>query len=402
MTIDLGASCDSAASVPKISTWLGLIILWLAGANLRITVLAVPPVLPLIHDELHLSEKLVGALSSLPVLLLAVAAITGSLLTARLGARRALLVGLVLVAGAGAARGIGPSTSTLFTMTALMGLGIAIMQPVLPTLVRNWFPARIGLATAVYSNGLLVGEALSASLTIPYVLPLVNNDWAISFVFWSIPAVQTAIAVVLLTPRERQSTLPGGRAWWPDFRDPRVWGAGLILGGAGSGYFTSNAFLPDFLHQQGQTAFVNPALTALNLGQLPASFVILAFSSQLTGKRLPLLLAGAAMATSGIGLAMSPPGQLTCWWAGAMGFLTAFGLILSLALPALLAAPEDVPRFSAGMFTIGYLITFFAPIAGGAAWDLTQNASFAFAPPAVGGLIMALGAIGLASARRRT
>jgi len=402
MTIAQDAARNTDAGVPKISTWLGLTILWFAGANLRITVLAVPPVLPLIHDELHLSEKLIGALSSVPVLLLAIAAVTGSLLTARLGARRALLVGLVLVAVAGAARGVGPSTSTLFTMTALMGLGVAIMQPVLPTLVRNWFPARIGLATAVYSNGLLVGEALSASLTIPYVLPLVNNDWAISFVFWSIPALQTAIAVVLLTPRERQIDTTAGRAWWPDFRDPRVWGAGLILGGAGAGYFTTNAFLPDFLHHHGQATFVSPALTALNLGQLPASFVILAFSSQLTGKRLPLVIGGVAMVISGIGMAMSTPGLLTSIWAGAMGFLTAFGLILSLALPALLAAPADVPRFSAGMFTIGYLITFFAPIAGGAAWDLTQNAAFAFAPPAVGGLILALGAIGLASVTRHS
>ncbi len=402
MTIDLGVDRNSTASAPKMSTWLGFTILWLAGANLRITVLAVPPVIPLIHDELHLSEKLVGGLSGLPVLLLAIAAVTGSLLTARLGARRALLIGLVLVAFAGAARGIGPSTGMLFAMTGIMGLGIAIMQPVMPTLVRNWFPARIGLATAVYSNGLLVGEALSASLTIPYILPLVNNDWAISFVFWSIPAVQTAIAVALLTPREPHTAIVGGRAWWPDFRDGRVWGAGIILGGAGSGYFTTNAFLPDFLHQQGQAEFVNTALTSLNLGQLPASFLILALSSQLTGKTIPLLIAGAAMLVTGLGLALSPPGLMTCIWAGSMGFLTAFGLILSLAMPAILADPVDVPRFSAGMFTIGYLITFFAPIVGGAAWDYTRVAAFAFGPPAAGGLIMALGAIGLARARRRT
>ena len=400
MTVDLGAYRDRAASAPKMSMWLGLTILWLAGANLRITILAVPPVIPLIHDELHLTEKMVGGLSGLPVLLLAIAAVTGSLLTARLGARRALVIGLVLVAFGGAARGVGPSTGMLFAMTGLMGLGIAIMQPVMPTLVRNWFPARIGLATAVYSNGLLVGEALSASLTIPFILPLVNNDWAISFVFWSIPAVQTAIAVVLLTPRESHFATISGKAWWPDFRDLRVWSAGIVLGGAGSGYFTTNAFLPDFLHQQGQAGFTNAALTTLNLAQLPASFLIIAFSSQLSGKAVPLLFAGAAMLITGLGLAFSPPGLLTCLWAGSMGFLTAFGLILSLALPAILAEPADVPRFSAGMFTIGYLITFFAPIVGGAAWDFTHIPSFAFAPPAAGGLIMALGAIGLASTRR--
>src|SRR5437016_3475445 len=84
----------------------------------------VPPVLPAIHRDLHLDEKLVGALTGLPILLLAAAAVPGSLLVARLGARRALAVGLGLVAGAGAARGVGPSTPLLLAMTVLVGLGI--------------------------------------------------------------------------------------------------------------------------------------------------------------------------------------------------------------------------------------------------------------------------------------
>jgi MFS family permease len=67
---------------------LRLIVLWLAGTNLRLTVLAVPPVLPLIHRQFDLSEQAVGALSGLPVLLLGLAAIPGSLLIARLGRLR--------------------------------------------------------------------------------------------------------------------------------------------------------------------------------------------------------------------------------------------------------------------------------------------------------------------------
>ncbi|MGA8383299.1 MAG: hypothetical protein WB710_19420, partial [Stellaceae bacterium] len=73
-------------------------MLWLAGADLRMTVLAVPPVLPLIHRQFALSERAVGALSGLPVLLFGLAAIPGSLLIARLGARGAAIVGLLVVA----------------------------------------------------------------------------------------------------------------------------------------------------------------------------------------------------------------------------------------------------------------------------------------------------------------
>ena len=34
--------------------WVRLLLLWLGGVDLRLTMLAVPPLIPLIHRELHL------------------------------------------------------------------------------------------------------------------------------------------------------------------------------------------------------------------------------------------------------------------------------------------------------------------------------------------------------------
>ena len=67
-----------------------------------------PPVIPLIHLDLHLSETQVGILSGLPMVLFAGAAIAGSLLIARLGALNALVVGLRAVRAGLALRGVGP------------------------------------------------------------------------------------------------------------------------------------------------------------------------------------------------------------------------------------------------------------------------------------------------------
>jgi CP family cyanate transporter-like MFS transporter len=126
-----------------------LTLLWLAGIDLRLTILAVPPVLPLIHRDLALDEKAVAALTGLPVLLFGLIAVPGSLMIARLGARRATIAGLLLVAVASALRGVGPSAPMLFVMTFVMGAGVAIMQPALPALVSAWFATRPALATAV-------------------------------------------------------------------------------------------------------------------------------------------------------------------------------------------------------------------------------------------------------------
>jgi len=71
-----------------------LCLLWLGGITLRVTILAVPPVIPLIHDDLRLSETQVGLLMGLPLAMFAIAALPGSLLIARLGALRTLVIGI--------------------------------------------------------------------------------------------------------------------------------------------------------------------------------------------------------------------------------------------------------------------------------------------------------------------
>ncbi|MGC2046917.1 MAG: MFS transporter, partial [Pseudolabrys sp.] len=72
-----------------------LMLLWLTGVALRLTILAVPPVIPLIHDDLNLSATQIGILTGLPSMLFAIAAVPGSLLIARLGIGAALAVGLM-------------------------------------------------------------------------------------------------------------------------------------------------------------------------------------------------------------------------------------------------------------------------------------------------------------------
>ena len=132
-------------------------LLWLCGVAARVAILAVPPVNPLIREDLHLSETQIGLLAGLPLGVFAAAAVPGSLLVARIGVRGTMLIGLVLAALASAARGVSIDAPTLYAATVLMGIGIAVMQPALPALVRAWVPASIGLGTAVYTNGMVSG-----------------------------------------------------------------------------------------------------------------------------------------------------------------------------------------------------------------------------------------------------
>jgi len=368
------------------------ILLWLAGIDLRLTLLAVPPVLPLIHQDLALDETTVAALTGLPVLLLGLIAIPGSLLIAHLGPRRALITGLLVIAAASALRGVGPSKIVLFAMTFVMGAGVSVIQPALQSLVSRWFAASAALATAIYANGLLIGETLSAALTIPLVLPLVGNSWELSFVVWAVPVLVTALLIAGFTPHVPRSLDHKRAPWWPDWRDPKTWEIGLMQGGSGTIYFGANAFIPDYLHAIGHGELVGSCLTALNAGQLPASLIILLFARNLAGRKEPLIAVSLLTFAGLAGMFTTIPSVMTLG-AAIVGFAPAFVLILTLALPPLLAPPEDVHRLSAGMFTIGYIASFVLPLLGGAAWDATGIAASAFLPVALGAFMILLMAI---------
>jgi len=380
------APTESGTSVRQF--WLCIFLLWLAGNGLRITILAVPPVIPLIRTDLGMSETQVGILTGLPPVLFACAAVLGSLLIARFGALKTLIAGLIATAAGSALRGAAPDILSLHGATIITGFGVAIMHPSLPPLVRTWLPHRIGFGTAVYTNGLLVGEIIPVALTIPLLLPLLSNSWRESFVVWAIPVAVIAIVIMLLAPRSvapAQQRPP--QRWWPNWRDPLIWKLGIALGSVNAIYLSANAFLPDYLHHVGRPDLVSAALTALNVGQIPASFLLLAVAGRLEREVWPHIVCGAGSLAAIIGIVVLPgEGIVAC--AAVLGFFAAAILILMFALPPLLAPPDDVHRVSAAMFTISYSCAVITPVFSGLAWDLTGVAWSAFVPLGVCAVIL--------------
>ena len=371
-----------------------LLLLWLAGVALRLTILAVPPVIPLIHNDLHLSETGVGILSGLPMVLFAAAAIAGSLLIARFGALATLITGLVLCAVGSALRGVGPSVPMLYGATVATAFGVAVMQPSLPPLVRAWVPNRIGFATAVYTNGLIVGEILPAALTIPLLLPVIEQSWQWSFVFWSVPVAIIAMIILVFAQRPPAMTgaaLAASRRWWPNFRDPLLWRMGLLLGSVNAAYFALNGFLPDYLTHTGWPDLIHGALTALNLGQLPASFLLLASAERMVRTVWSYLTCGVVCFAS-VMMIVFLGGAWVIVGSALIGCFAAAILVLILALPPLISAPQDIHRLTAGVFTVSYSCAVVVPVVSGALWDLTGLPASAFVPVA----ICTLAVVGLA------
>src|SRR5262249_25792298 len=222
----------------------------------------------------------------------------------------------------------------LYATTIVMAAGVAIMQPALPPLVRAWFPRRIGFATAVYTNGLLAGETIAVALTIPLVLPLVDNSWRLSFVIWSIPAFATALLIIACAPRPQgtNGAAVASRLWWPDWRRPLIWRLAALRGSVNSMYFVTNPFLPDFATAVGRPDLISSALTAENFCQLPASLIMLAVAGRLVKQPWAYVAAGALSLMSFVGIMTAASGAWIVFWAGVLGFVTTAILVLGLAL----------------------------------------------------------------------
>jgi MFS transporter, CP family, cyanate transporter len=357
-----------------------LALLWLAGIATRLTILAIPPVIPLIRDELEMTEAQVGFLVALPVLMFAIAAVPGSLLVARLGTSVTLLAGIILTAIAGAARGSAGDIWQLAAITMLMGAGIAVIQPTLPAIVREWMPGRLGLGTATYANGMLTAVMLAPALTIPVVLPLVGGSWRLDLALWSIPVLATAVLFALLAPRLKADGESAAIArWWPDWKNPLIWLLGFTFGSNNAAYYGANAFLPDFLAGQGRSDLIGPALAALNAAQFAASLVLLATADRLLRRALPYLVFGPLTLAAFAGMVLTS-GYWIVFWAAVMGFASAITFAVIIALPSVISPPGDAHRTAAGMFTISYSCAVVIPTLSGALWDITGLPWMAFVP----------------------
>ncbi len=347
------------------------VLLWLAGVYLRIPVLVAPPLAPFISDELGLTQALTGALTTLPILMLAIGAMPGSLAISRIGPRNTLALAMVVMVIGSAGRGLVPDTFTLMVASAVMGFGVAMMQPALPALLPRWLqPHHLALGSAIYMNGMLMGEFIGAGITLPVLMPLLDNSWRATLLVWSLPALLVAAALFL--PRRDLARPVRRGAWLPDWKNPLTLKIGLLLGLSGSMFFGLNAYMGNLLQQQGHFEKLADALFWYNFAQVLASLVMLKMARVWVGRRGIIVLM-AALSITGTAGTLVLEGWSAIISATLMSFVAGILLILLVALPPLLVRSEETGRLSAGTFLVGYTLAFSVPMIGGVIADWTGD-----------------------------
>ncbi len=392
------ALVNSTAEETTSRTWRSLILfalLLFVGINLRSIILAVPPVLPLIKHDLNLSYTATGLLTSMPILIMGATAWSSGLLVERIGERNAVTFGLILLAGGSLLRAWWPVAFPLFFFTVLLSLGIALTQTTIPVLVRRWFPAHIGLATALFTDGLIIGETLGAGATVPIMLGFLGKGaWVATFVFWGLPVVVLLAFWLWLAPTTSPQVLNARSALETQTTPGKVLSApqaektgtsvntfhlGFLLGSGSLIYFAMNSWIASYnqaLHYANLTPL---ALTILNASQIPSSLGVTFFAQRMTGRRWPFVLAGFVCTGAMLGWIFTPA-SLEYLWAALLGASSALVFTLALALPALLAAPGKIARLTGATLSLGYSTAFVGPFIGGGLWDIFRLPALAFLP----------------------
>ena len=376
-------------------------LITIVGFNLRTVILAVPPVLPFIQRDLGLSYTETGLLTALPTLILGIFAWPAGTLIGRIGGRSCVIIGLILLAIGTFLRVLWPSLVSLYIFTIVLSLGITIAQTAVPVLARHWFPNHIGMVAALFSDGLIIGEAVGAGITVPIMGQFLGKDaWAATFVLWTVPVLVILLLWLWLAPTDRarrdiplptQSEQPSDvaaiavqeevQAQPEPERKSRVNALhlGIMLGGGSLIYFNMNSWIAVYNQALHHTETTSLALGVLNVAQLPVSLGVTFFAQWLAGRRSPFIVSGIICAIAIAGWVLTPV-AFEPWWAAFLGGSSALVFTLGIALPPMLAGPHEVARLTGITLSLNYCVAFVGPLIGGQLWDWFHLPALAFVP----------------------
>ncbi|MFM2088286.1 MAG: hypothetical protein RLZZ237_3155, partial [Pseudomonadota bacterium] len=300
------ATVTPAGAAPHAaSTALLIAAIILLGLNLRPILAAIGPLLDSIQAATGISSADAGLLTTVPVFAMGLCALLGAQLQKRLGVVRGIGLGIAIITLACALRWPLHDSAGLIATAALGGLGIALVQALLPAFIKRHFPERAGQLMGFYTTGIMGGAAIAAASASPLAQAL---GWQVLLALWALPA----LAAALLWRRasaSRRDVSSGVGASLP-VKAPRAWLL-MVFFGIGTGAYTLVlAWLPPFYTELGWSAAESGLLLGgLTLVEVLAGLVVSSIINRFPDRRI-LLLTVLLSVLAGLACLILAPAQL--------------------------------------------------------------------------------------------
>ncbi|THJ66753.1 CynX/NimT family MFS transporter [Arthrobacter echini] len=346
----------------------------LIAVNLRVSFISVGPVLENISADLGLSSPAAGLLTGLPLIAFAAFSPVAPGFAARLGLDRALWLSLLILAAGIVLRSL-PVPGLIWAGTALIGVAIAFLNVLLPSLVKRDFPLRVSQVTGIYTAAQATMAAIGAAVVVP-VAQTSPAGWRLALGIWVGVAL---IAMAVLLPWMYRGDQGAVRSAAPElaYRSPWAsalgWQVTVFMGLQSIGYYVLMAWLPTIERSRGV-----PASTAgfhLSVFLLISVFASLAAGWVLhrgRDQRLVAATTSALMVATFLGLAFAP--GLTLLWV-VLGSIGCGSLIVvALSLFSLRSVNFSQAASLSGMAqSVGYGLAAVGPVLFGALRDLSGD-----------------------------
>ena len=235
--------------------WVILGIVYLSILAFTLIFQSIPPILPLILSELHLTYAQSGLLMSLFALPGIFVSLLGGFLTDRYGMRTLGTGCFLLMLGGTLLVGWGVSLQVLGLGRIIAGIGGLTLSVFLPKLLSQWFKDReLGFAMGIYNTGVPLGSVVCFGL-----FGKMGNLWG-----WRIPILLTGIYLSItfilflsfyrlppLHERGEDKPLPLYKSLkemgWP------IWWVGFSWLWFNAAFISFATFAPDLFLQKGYT-----------------------------------------------------------------------------------------------------------------------------------------------------
>lgn len=349
-----------ATTRPAVGLMLAII---LVALNLRPSMAAVGPLLSAIRGEIPLSFSLASLLTMLPVMAMGLAMFFGLAISQRFGQQRTVLLSLLIIALATLARLFVDTAAGLIISAVLAGIGIALIQALMPALIKSRFPDNVALCMGLYVTSIMGGAALAATFA-PWVM-VQTASWRIGLAVWSLLAVM-ALLVWWAQGRHLRDSLTLAAKKDVFASNGRAWLLAIFFGLGTASYTCVLAWLAPYYVEQGwseeNAGLVLGFLTAM---EVISGLLVPAIANRSRDRRAILVALLALIIAGFCGLVLSPQ-HLSLLWPCLLG-LGIGGLFPMSLIVALdhLDDPQRAGGLTAFVQGIGYLIAGLSPMLAG-------------------------------------
>lgn len=356
-----------------IGTPLLLLGVILAAANFRPAVTSLSSVLGNIRTDLGASSAWASVLTALPTVCFGLAAVFGPWLARRVGVARAVGVALSVITLGLLVRVLDGQWVVLAGTFVAAG-GIAIGNVLIPVVVKESFPNRVGLATGLYTASLNGGAALASAVTPPFARSI--GGWRLALAAWAVLGL-AALIVWSLGARHGYEYKPAGTTQESAgprrslLRSPLAWAVTVFFGMQSLLAYVVMGWITELFVSYGvardQAALM---LSMVSLLGVPISILVTPLAMR-ARSQTPWIAGLVLVGMAGVTGVLVAPTAAPWLWSVCIG--TGMGVFaLALGVIALRGKDSaDATRLSAQAQGFGYLIASVGPLLFGTLHGLT-------------------------------